>query len=321
MRRIDAVVVAHQADIFDDQSFDGRVSGPLPKTQQRPIGGSASIKPGRGGIDEPLMKIVVAMPFQVFGGNAGIVNHGPDDLGNTTGKRGPWIGDAITHGIAEPDLDRKLGLLGKAHDILGKGNTEPIDIGPGHIFKMASGNDSKIEGGRNDGEILPQHHPPVLLQFQKDVIIRDRGEDARLFQSHLFDQFEIVLDRPDPSCDLRIAVIPLQAFSGGLFVLLAVKEEFGLPDHPIGAPQLMKHVEEVDDLLHRIRRPGLLPVPEGGIGNKDLFGRIDKDEFVVEFDPANLVVGKDTPVEVGLLDIQKGKGLDGLALKGSLLSG
>ena len=79
----------------------------------------------------------------------------------------------------------------------------------------------------------------------------------------------------------------------------------------------MEHVEEVDNLLHRVGRPGLLPVPKSGIGNKDLFGRIDEDEFVVELDPADLVVGKDTPVEVGLLDIQEGQGLDGLALKGS----
>ena len=164
-RRVDAVVVSHQTDIFDDQSFDGSISRPLSETEQRPIGRRASIKPGRGGIDKPFMKIVMPMPLQIFGRNPGIVNHGPDDLGDAPGERGPGIGHSVAHGIAEPDLHRKLGLLGKTHDILGKGNTEPIDIGPRHIFKMAPGNDPKIQGRGNDGEVLPHDHPPVLLQL------------------------------------------------------------------------------------------------------------------------------------------------------------
>jgi hypothetical protein len=83
----------------------------------------------------------------------------------------------------------------------------------------------------------------------------------------------------------------------------------------------MEHLIEVYNLLHRIRRPGLLPVPERGIGNEDLFRGIGKDEFVVELYPANLFVWKDTTIEVWLLDIQEGELLYGaLTLKRSLLS-
>jgi hypothetical protein len=84
----------------------------------------------------------------------------------------------------------------------------------------------------------------------------------------------------------------------------------------------MKHLKEVDDLLHRIRRPSLLPVPEGGIGDENLFRGIGGDKFIIEFHPANLFVREDISIEVWLLDIQKGKWhYRMLALKCPLLSG
>jgi hypothetical protein len=83
----------------------------------------------------------------------------------------------------------------------------------------------------------------------------------------------------------------------------------------------MEHIVEVYNLLYRIGRPGLLPIPESGIGNEDLFRGIGKDKFVIEFYPTNLFVWKDITVEVWLLDIQEGKLFYGvLALKCSLLS-
>jgi hypothetical protein len=69
----------------------------------------------------------------------------------------------------------------------------------------------------------------------------------------------------------------------------------------------MKHLKEVHDLLHRIRWPRLLSVPESGIGDEDLFRGIGKDKFVIEFYPTNLIIWKDTSIEVRLLDIQEGK--------------
>jgi hypothetical protein len=83
----------------------------------------------------------------------------------------------------------------------------------------------------------------------------------------------------------------------------------------------MEHLIEVYNLLHRVRRPGLLPVAERGIGNHDLFGGIGKDEFVVEFHPTNLFVRKNIAIKVWLLNIQERELLYGaLALKRSLLS-
>jgi len=82
----------------------------------------------------------------------------------------------------------------------------------------------------------------------------------------------------------------------------------------------MKHLEEVNNLLYRIGWPGLLSVPESGIGDEDLVRGIGKDKFIIEFYPAHLIVWKHRPIEVRLLDIQEGKLLYGvLALKCPLL--
>jgi hypothetical protein len=48
-----------------------------------------------------------------------------------------------------------------------------------------------------------------------------------------------------------------------------------------------------------------LSIPKGGIGDEDLFGRIDKDKFVIEFHPGDLIIWEDMPVKVRLLDIQE----------------
>jgi len=65
----------------------------------------------------------------------------------------------------------------------------------------------------------------------------------------------------------------------------------------------MEHVEEVEDLLYRIRGPGLLSVPKGGVGDEDLFGGIEEDKFVIELYPADLIIREGVSVKVRLLDI------------------
>jgi hypothetical protein len=83
----------------------------------------------------------------------------------------------------------------------------------------------------------------------------------------------------------------------------------------------MEHIVEVHNLLYHIGWPGLLSIPKSSVGDEDLFGRIHEDKFVIEFHSANLLIGKDIPIEVWLLDIQEGKLFYGvLALKCSLLS-
>jgi hypothetical protein len=65
----------------------------------------------------------------------------------------------------------------------------------------------------------------------------------------------------------------------------------------------MEHIEEINNLLHGIRRPGLLPIPKSGISDKYLLGGVDKDESVVEFHPAHLLIRENMPIKVRLLNI------------------
>jgi hypothetical protein len=51
----------------------------------------------------------------------------------------------------------------------------------------------------------------------------------------------------------------------------------------------MEHFVEVYNLFYRIGWPGLLSVPESGIGDEDLFRGIGKDKFIIEFYPTNLI--------------------------------
>src|SRR4030042_4021594 len=83
----------------------------------------------------------------------------------------------------------------------------------------------------------------------------------------------------------------------------------------------MKHVEEVGDLLYRIRRPGLLAVAEGRVRDENLVRRIDKNELFVELDATDLIVRKEMAIEIRLLDIKERKLAPGaLAPECSLLS-
>jgi hypothetical protein len=84
----------------------------------------------------------------------------------------------------------------------------------------------------------------------------------------------------------------------------------------------MEHFIKVYNLLHSIGWPRLLSVPESRIRDEDLFRRVGKDKFVIEFHQANLIIWKSITIEVWLLDIQEGKLFYAvLALKCPLLSG
>jgi len=68
----------------------------------------------------------------------------------------------------------------------------------------------------------------------------------------------------------------------------------------------MEHIEKINDLFYGIRRHSLLSIAKCGVGDKDLFGGIDKDEPVIEFHPGNLLIWENMSIKVWLLDIQKG---------------
>ncbi len=157
----------------------------------------------------------------------------------------------------------------------------------------------------HDIQVLLHRLPPRLPQLQEDVVVRHRCQDPRLPQPHLPHQLEVLLARANPARDLRIPESLLQTGIYRLLVGLRVEKELARPNPPVGAPQPVQHRVEVNDLLHRERRPRLLPIPEGGVRDPDLLRRIHRHQPMVEGHLRRLVIGKGLPEQSGLGDVLK----------------
>ena len=72
---------------------------------------------------------------------------------------------------------------------------------------------------------------------------------------------------------------------------------------PLGTRQAVEQVEDIHDLAHRVGWPGLLPIPEGGVGEQHLLRGLGHDEFVIEVDAGHFRVREDVPHQVGLFHL------------------
>ena len=132
------------------------------------------------------------------------------------------------------------------------------------------------------------------------MVVGAADQNARLRDAHVRHQLEVLGGGPDPGGDLREAQAQLPALVQGLPVLLAVDEELRLADDALGAAEPAHELVEVHDLLHGEGLHGLLPVPEGGVGDPDLLGHVHGHPAVVEGDLRGLLVAERVPVELGL---------------------
>ena len=171
---------------------------------------------------------------------------------------------------------------------------------------MAPGDEVHFEGPPHDIQVLLKDLLPPFVQFQEDVVVRDGGQDPRFFQPHFLDPLQVFPVGADPPGDLREPVPSLLTPLHGLPVPIAVKEEFGLPDDPVGAAQPVEEIKKVDDLLDRKRRSGLLSVPKRGIRDEPVGGRGDRENFMVKIDPANFVVRENRALQVGFRHLLQG---------------
>ena len=138
------------------------------------------------------------------------------------------------------------------------------------------------------------------------MVIRDRSQDPCFFQAHLLDQLQVFPVGADPPGDFGEPILSLPASLYGFPVPIAVEEEFGLADDPVGAAQPVEEIKKVDDLLDGEGGAGLLSVPKRGIGDETVGGGRNRKNFVVKIDPANLVIREDRPLQVGFRHILQG---------------
>ena len=67
----------------------------------------------------------------------------------------------------------------------------------------------------------------------------------------------------------------------------------------------MEHVEDLHHLPHRIGRPGLLPIPEGGVGDEHVLRGVGHNELVIKVDTGNLAIREDVPHQVGFVHLHQ----------------
>jgi len=127
--------------------------------------------------------------------------------------------------------------------------------------------------------------------------------------AHVLDELQVIGMRADPARHPREGVVLGQTALHGQLILAGVEEELAGPDQARPPADAVQIVEEGLDLLHAEGRHGLLAVPEGGVGDKDLVRRLDGDEPEIEIDLGHLVVVEDGAVVVSLLDVVDPRGI------------
>jgi len=256
-----------------------------------------------------LVEVVVAVPFEAVGREAEFLVKGVRELGDAARQRGAGIGDAVAHGVAETDFDGDAAFLAEFQELFGKGQAEPVNVCAGDVLKMAAGNDAFLESGLDDGEIFSEGLSSVLLELEEDVVIGDGREDAGLLETEVFDDFEVVGVGSNPAGDLGESISESKAAGHCFAVASAVDEELGLADNPSRSAETVHHAIEVDDLLRRIRRSGLLTVAEGGVGDPDFLCWVQGHDGAVEEDSGHFGIGELLTEESGFRDVFDAKDL------------
>ena len=293
-------VVAGERDVFHQQGFQGRVARAFAEAEQGAVDRAAAVQPGRDAVDQHLVEVVVAVPFQPLAGHPGLVGKGPHDALHRAGQGRAGPGHAVAHGVAEADLHRHAALARKLHEPLGQGQTEAVNVGPGHVLEVAARNDAPFQGLAGQIHVHVHGLPAGFAQLEKDMVVGHAGKHAGFVEFHVPHQLEVFLGGADPGRDPGKAVAARPADVDALAVLGRVEEEFRRRDQPGFAAQAVQEVEHLGHLLDRVGRPGLLAVAEGGVGNAHLFRRTRSQQHFVERRAANARIGKEFTVELGL---------------------
>ena len=255
------------------------------------------------------------MPFQPLTGHAGLVGEGADDALHGTRQGRTGIGNAEAHCIAEADLHRHAGLLGKLHEARGKGQTEAVDIGAGDVFKVTARHNAPFKGALDEAQIIFHRLLPRLAQLEIEMVVRYAGQHTDFVELHVAGDAQVVLVGANPARHAREAVATGAAGFDGLAVLGGIHEEFrGLNEAALAA-QLMEQVEDVGYLADGVRRAGLLAVAEGRIGDEAGVCRAGRDDGIVEAYAADLRIRIKFTVELGILPFHKRKGTLGTFLE------
>src|SRR5207244_6360554 len=134
------------------------------------------------------------------------------------------------------------------------------------------------------------------VHFQVDVVVGGRDQDAGLLYAGGDHGLQVIERSPHPGGHLGTAA--LLARRDRLPIEWCVGEELGLPDDR--PPQLRQQVVEMNDLVDRVRRPGLLAVPERCVRDPDFVVPGLRDAGWLESDGRDPRVGEGVAEQVRL---------------------
>ena len=236
--RVHAIQGTAQGGIFHHHRLQRDVSGPLADAEERAVDAAGTVEPGRCGIGDRLVEVVMAVPFQVLAFHAGIMLQAVDDAGDAARQGDLGIRYPIAHRVAGPDAHRNPRLVRELHQLVDKRHHKAVKVRPRHIFQVAAGHDAGIERVLHGREVHLHRFPTGLLQLLEDVIIAAGDQNAGLPDAQILDRLEVLTAGPDPGGNLRKLQPQAAAALDGLAVLFGIDEKLCLADDPVGAAEL-----------------------------------------------------------------------------------
>lgn len=219
------------------------------------------------------MEVVMPVPFQPGTGNARLIGERAHDALHGAGQRRSREGNTVAEGVAETDLDGHGRLTGQVHQLAGERQAKAIDVGAGHVFEVAAGDDAPFQSLRNDPEIVVHGLFAGFAEFEKDVVVGHAGKQPDFVELHVPGDFQVLQIGPDPARDAGETVAARPANLDGLAVFLGIHKKFRSLNKSAFAAQLVQKVIDAGDLLDCIGRTGLLAVAEGRVGDEHGIGR------------------------------------------------
>ena len=167
---------------------------------------------------------------------------------------------------------------------------------------MAARDDAVGERFLHGGKVVVHDFTTCLLEFQEDMIVGDRREDAGFLQTEMLDDFEILRVGANPARDFGILMAEGHAAFDGFAVLFTINEKFALADDAVGAAEPVHHIVQIDNVFGRVWRAGLLAIAECCIRNPDFTGRTRRDVFVFKQDTRHVRIRELFTHEIRMFD-------------------
>ena len=115
-------------EIYSTSRLPGACCPCVRRSRTGAVDRAAAVQPSRDAVDQHLVEVVVAVPFEHVAGNVRIVLQAVDDARHAARQGDFAVRHAVAHGVAGAHLDGQSAFLGQEHQLLGKGQHEAVKV-------------------------------------------------------------------------------------------------------------------------------------------------------------------------------------------------